>query len=83
VMNRTNIFHTLCSNMGIKDFEWNMVLNNLSGLHKYIQIQMDLLGISSLGATYHCRRLKFLRNVDFFRGYFPEMARNYWIRRFE
>jgi hypothetical protein len=47
-----NIFHTLCSNMGIKDSEWHLVLKYHSGLHKYIQMEMDFLDISSLGAAY-------------------------------
>jgi hypothetical protein len=48
----TNIFHTLCSNLGIKDFEWHLFFKYCSGLHRYIQIEMDLLDISSLGFDY-------------------------------
>jgi hypothetical protein len=48
----TNIFHTLRSKMGIKDFERHLVLKYRSGLHRYIQIEMDFLEISSLGVSY-------------------------------
>jgi hypothetical protein len=48
----TNIFHTLHSNMGIKHFERHLVLKYQSGFHRYIQIEMDFLDISSLGASY-------------------------------
>jgi hypothetical protein len=48
----TNIFHTLCSKLGIKDFEWNLVLKHCSVLHRYIQTKMDFLDITSLGVAY-------------------------------
>ena len=48
----TNIFHTLQSKLGIRDFEGHLVLKYHSGLHRYIQSEMDFLDISSLGATY-------------------------------
>jgi hypothetical protein len=48
----TNIFHTLCSNMGVKDSDKHLVLKHHSGLHMYIQTNMDLLDISSLGVSY-------------------------------
>jgi hypothetical protein len=52
VKENTNTFHTLRSNMGIKDSERHLVLKYLSGLHKYIQTKMDFLDISSLGVSY-------------------------------
>jgi hypothetical protein len=48
----TNIFHTLRSKLGIKDSGWHLVLKYCNGLHRYIQTQMDLLEISSLGVSY-------------------------------
>jgi hypothetical protein len=37
VLDFTNIFHTLCTKLGIKDSEQNMVLKYHSCLHRYIQ----------------------------------------------
>jgi hypothetical protein len=48
----TNNFHTLHTNMGIKDFERHLVLKFLGALHRYIQTEMDFLEISSLGVAY-------------------------------
>ena len=48
----TNNFHNLHTKLVIEDFEWNLVLKYHSGLHQYIQIKMEFLEISSLGATY-------------------------------
>ena len=48
----TNFFHTLCTNLGIKDFEWQLVLKYRGYLHKYIQDEMEFLDISSLGVAY-------------------------------
>jgi hypothetical protein len=48
----TNIFHTLHSNLGIKDSEQHLVLKYHNGLHRYIQTKMDFLDISSLGVSY-------------------------------
>jgi hypothetical protein len=48
----TNIFHTLHSKLGIRDSEWHLVLKYHSGLHRYIQTEMDFLDISSLGVSY-------------------------------
>jgi hypothetical protein len=48
----TNIFHTLRSKLGIKDFKRHLVLKYRSGLHKYIQTEMDFLDITSLGVSY-------------------------------
>jgi hypothetical protein len=45
-------FHTLCTKMGIKDSERHLVLKYCRALHKYIQIEMEFLYISSLGAAY-------------------------------
>jgi hypothetical protein len=48
----TNIFHTLHTNLGIKDSKRNLVLKYRGALHRYIQTEMEFLDISSLGATY-------------------------------
>jgi hypothetical protein len=48
----TNLFHTLCTKLGIKDSEKHLVLKYHSCLHRYIQEEMEFLDISSLGATY-------------------------------
>jgi hypothetical protein len=52
VPNFTNTFHTLQTNMGIKDFELHMVLKYCGDLHRNIQTEMDFLNISSLGDAY-------------------------------
>jgi hypothetical protein len=48
----TNTFHTLCTKLGIKGSEWNLVLKYFGALHKYIQTKIEFLDISSLGFTY-------------------------------
>jgi len=48
----TNKFHTLCTKLGIRDSEWNLVLKYCNGLHRYIRTKMEFLDISSLGAAY-------------------------------
>jgi hypothetical protein len=48
----TNIFHTLCTKLGIKDSERHMVLKYRSCLNRYIQTEMEFLDIASLGTTY-------------------------------
>ena len=48
----TNLFHTLCTKLGIKYSEKNLVLKYRSCLHRYIQEEMEFLDISSLGAAY-------------------------------
>jgi hypothetical protein len=48
----TNTFHTLRTKLGIKDSERNLVLKYRGALHRYIQTEMDLLDISSLGSAY-------------------------------
>jgi hypothetical protein len=48
----TNIFHTLHTKMGIKYYEKTLVLKYRGGMHRYIQIEMDFLDISSFGTTY-------------------------------
>jgi hypothetical protein len=48
----TNIFHTLCTKLGIKDSEHHLVLKYQLFLHRYIQTEMDFLDIASLGTTY-------------------------------
>jgi hypothetical protein len=50
VLEYTNIFHTLCSKIGIKYFERNLVLKYPNDMHRYIEIEMVFLDISSLGA---------------------------------
>ena len=45
----TNTFHAFHTNMGIKDFKRNLVLKYCGALHRYIQIEIDFLDISSLG----------------------------------
>jgi hypothetical protein len=48
----TNTFHTLRNKLGIKDSERHLVLKYHGALHRYIQTEMDLLNISSLGDAY-------------------------------
>jgi hypothetical protein len=52
ILEFTNSFHTLCTKLGIKDSERNLVLKYRGDLHRYIQTEMDFLDISSLGAAY-------------------------------
>jgi hypothetical protein len=55
----TNIFHTLRTKMGIKDYEQYLVLKYHSALHRYIQTEMEFLYISSLGVAYrHIVKIK-------------------------
>ena len=48
----TNIFHTLCTKLGIRDSKQQLVLKYHGCLHKYVQTKMDFQDISSLGAAY-------------------------------
>jgi len=48
----TNIFHTLRTKLGIKDFEPHLVLKYCGCLHRYIQTEMEFLDIASLGTAY-------------------------------
>ena len=48
----TNMFHTPCTKLGIKDLEKHLLLKYFSCLHRYIQEEMEFLDISSLGMTY-------------------------------
>jgi hypothetical protein len=48
----TNIFHTLCTKLGIKYSERHLVLKYHGTLHRYIQTEMEFLDISSLGVAY-------------------------------
>jgi hypothetical protein len=48
----TNIFHTLCTKLGIKYFERHLVLKYYGCLHRYIQTEMEFLDITSLGMDY-------------------------------
>jgi hypothetical protein len=52
VIEFTNTFHTLCTKIGIKDFERHLVLKYHGALHRYIQTEMDFLDISSLSDAY-------------------------------
>ena len=52
VLEFTNIFHTLCTKLGIRDSEWHLVLKYRGFLHKYIQTKRDFLDILSLGVAY-------------------------------
>jgi hypothetical protein len=47
-----NIFHILHTKLGIKYLEKHMVLKYHGALHRYIQVEMEFLDISSLGAAY-------------------------------
>jgi hypothetical protein len=51
-MEFTNTFHTLHTQLGIKDSERHLVLKYRGPLRRYIQTKMDFLDISSLGAAY-------------------------------
>ena len=48
----TNVFHTLRSKLGIKDFDQNLSLKYCGFMQKYLQKEMVFLDISSLGAAY-------------------------------
>jgi hypothetical protein len=48
----TNTLHTLCTKLGIKDSEQNLVMKYRGALYRYIQTKMDFLNISSLGVSY-------------------------------
>ena len=50
-MEFTNIFHTMCTNLGIKYSEGHLVLKYHGFLHKYIETKMNFLDISSLGVV--------------------------------
>ena len=49
----TNLFHTLCTKLGIKYLEIHLVLKYRSCLHRHMQEEMEFLDITSLGTTYH------------------------------
>jgi hypothetical protein len=48
----TNISHTLCTKLGIKEYKRHIFLKYHDYLHRYIQIEMKFLDIASLGTTY-------------------------------
>jgi hypothetical protein len=48
----TNTFHTFHTKLGIKDSKRHLVMKYHGDLHRYIQIEMDFLNISSLGVSY-------------------------------
>ena len=47
-----NLFHTLCTKLGIKYLEKHLVLKYRSCMHRYIQEEIEFLDISSLGTAY-------------------------------
>ena len=49
VLEFTDIFHTPCTQLGIKDSELHLVLKYCDCLYRYIQEEMEFLNISSLG----------------------------------
>jgi len=48
----TDIFHTLCTKLGIKDSEQYLVLKYHGYLHKYIQKEIEFLNLPSLSTAY-------------------------------
>ena len=48
----TKNFHTLHTQLGIKDSDLHLVLKYYGCLHRYIQEDMEFLNISSLGMAY-------------------------------
>ena len=48
----TNLFHTLCTKLDIKDLERHLMLKYHDCLHKHIQEEMEFLEITSLGTAY-------------------------------
>ena len=48
----TDLFHTMCKKLGIKDLEIHLVLNYHGCLQKHIQEEMEFLEITSLGMAY-------------------------------
>ena len=58
----TNIFHSLCTKLGIKYSERHLVLKYRGALHRYIQTEMEFLYISSLGTTYQYT-IKIVQNI--------------------
>ena len=48
----TNLFHTLCTKLGIKYSEKHLVLKYRNCLHRCIQEEMEFLDVSSLGMEY-------------------------------
>jgi hypothetical protein len=48
----TNVFHALCTKLGIKYSEKHLSLKYRSCLHRYIQEEMEFLDISLLVAAY-------------------------------
>jgi hypothetical protein len=52
VLQYTDIFHTLRSKLHIGDSKRHLVLKYHNGLHRYIQVDMDFLDVSSLRFAY-------------------------------
>lgn len=52
VQDYTNTFHSLSAKLGINDSEKHRILKYRSGLHRYIQTEMDFLNIETLATAY-------------------------------
>ena len=52
VQDYTNTFHALSTNLGIEDSEKHQILKYCSGLHRYIQPEMEFLNIETLETIY-------------------------------
>ena len=52
VENYTNTLHTLTSKLGIEYSKKHRILKYHSGLHRYIQNEMELLNIGTLQTTF-------------------------------
>ena len=52
VQDYTNTFHALSAKLGIEDSEKHRILKYRSGLHRYIQTEMEFLNIETLAAAY-------------------------------
>jgi hypothetical protein len=63
VLEFINNFHTLHTKLGIKYSKRHLVLKYRGSLHRYIQIEMDFLDISSLGDAYRYD-VKLSRNLS-------------------
>ena len=48
----TNTFHALFVKLGIEDSEKHQILKYRSGLHRYIQTEMEFLNIETLATAY-------------------------------
>lgn len=55
----TNTFHSLSTKLGIDDLENHQILKYQSGIHRYIQTEMEFLNIETLATTY-----KYARKIE-------------------